>query len=615
MTILGFVPILAQQSDYYYYYKGSRIDLAVDSTRLFVVSEGEFQPKNITRSAELQVVMSIKSNVLSQVTSLQKQRTSSLDIYFSTIEIPKGLDAAQYDAFVETVQAENEVFQVLPSLTSDGYEMNVSNNLYVKLKSANDLRILTEMAAQYNVEILGQHRHMPLWYILSCNSSTTLSALGVANLLYETGLFACCEPETYSYIEPHSADPYYEVQWNLKNTGEYCGIAGIDINIEDAWAITKGKDAVVAVYDESIYTNHPDIADNIHSDSYDVLAGDESIASYTNKNHGNGCAGIIAAVQNNAIGLSGVAPESKVMSISCYTEIELITPLHISLGFTEAMNRGADVINCAWSYNGGRADIIDDAIEFTLNEGRNRNGCVIVFSAGNYRNSGTNPHKFKVKYPADSNPRILTVGGISPYGERLMQGLMPNNHYVFMNSCYGEQLDVVAPAALVYTINSPNGTTPSSTIYYGDFQGTSAACAHASAVAALLLSAHPNLTADQVVSIIEYTAQKVRSDLYNYQTTEGRSYGGWNEEMGYGLIDAGVAVAIADKASRTVWINNKVIDSPEHFYDYDVEVEDVLVEDGGLFEIDKDHSVILKRNIIVQRGGKLIVYKDPDFLN
>ena len=45
MGLLAFIPISAQQSDYYYYYKGNRIDLKVDSTRLYVVSEGALRVK------------------------------------------------------------------------------------------------------------------------------------------------------------------------------------------------------------------------------------------------------------------------------------------------------------------------------------------------------------------------------------------------------------------------------------------------------------------------------------------------------------------------------------------------------------------------------------------
>ena len=78
MGILGFIPILAQQSEYYYYYKGNRIDLEVDSTHLYVVSEGEFQPQSRTnaRASQYNVSHSSRSQIYNIVEPLQKQRSS-----------------------------------------------------------------------------------------------------------------------------------------------------------------------------------------------------------------------------------------------------------------------------------------------------------------------------------------------------------------------------------------------------------------------------------------------------------------------------------------------------------------------------------------------------------
>lgn len=74
------------------------------------------------------------------------------------------------------------------------------------------------------------------------------------------------------------------------------------------------------------------------------------------------------------------------------------------------------------------------------------------------------------------------------------------------------------------------------------FNGTSAACPFVAGVAALVLSVNPNLTQKQVKDIIEQTAQKIRPDLYDYNTYATRPNGTWNIQIGYGLVDAYAAV-------------------------------------------------------------------------
>lgn len=104
---------------------------------------------------------------------------------------------------------------------------------------------------------------------------------------------------------------------------------------------------------------------------------------------------------------------------------------------------------------------------------------------------------------------------------------------VFPN--FGTQLDVVAPGSSILS-TTPNNQTAS-------WDGTSMATPHVAGVAALILSVNPCLTAQQVRDIIEQTAQKVGG--YSYTTTSGRPNGIWNNEMGYGLVDAHAAVLMA----------------------------------------------------------------------
>ncbi len=612
MGLLAFIPISAQQSDYYYYYKGNRIDLEVDSTRLYVVSEGELQEKAkasvSTRTVDYTINSSTKSYVHNHVVSLQQRRGTIPEIYFSKLEVPKGLDSTQFDALVEKLKSEDNVWQVLPSFIVNGIQINITNNFYVKLKSSDDIDKLYQLSEELAIEIVGYNEFMPLWYTLSCNATSSMNAIEAANHFHQSQMFACCKPE-FSYSKAlHSDDEKFPEQWNLKNTGDIYGIEGIDINVEHAWEVSKGNNVVVAVFDQGVYTSHPDLQANISTKSYNAATGESPsvIVNNSGRGHGTACAGIIGAIQNNGIGISGIAPEVTLMPISLSFVEGEFNEQQIANGFNWAWKNGADIISNSWG-DLSEFDLIDEAIDSAICRGRYGKGSIVVFSAGNEGDS-------IISYPANCNPRIITVGGITPYGERTIGGKDENDYFILFSSNYGEQLDVVAPSIHVPTTYISNNGGYLSSSYYS-FSGTSAACPHVAGIAALMLSIDPNLTTDEVHYIIGNTARKIRTDLYSYQTDTIHKNGTWNNEMGYGLVDATAAVEFAKKTAETTYIRNQTFDRStqiEYYYDKNIELENVVVESGGRLEIDKDNAVLLKSSVWVMKGGELKIYKQPE---
>lgn len=367
----------------------------------------------------------------------------------------------------------------------------------------------------------------------------------LANAIYRTGKVVFAEPSFIRFVKLNTVPNNYHFQWGFNNTGQYGGTNGIDINTPEAWNVTKGDSSIkIAVLDVGIDLDHSDL--NLSS-GFDAVPRSENVsgengapANRVEDADGTACAGIISALDNNS-GCVGVAPNCKIMSVRIgYSDVTTygIKYLHtddswVLSAFDYANNNGASVISCSFSL-GTPSSVISNKINTLVSSGRNGNGCVIVASAGNDDQSS-------VGYLAALSSTI-TVGAMSQCGQRKSFNSCDGESW---GSNYGTALDVVAPGVKIYTtdISSSKGYNSiygENGNYYTDFNGTSAACPHVSGIAALILSVNPNLSALQVRNIIESTAQKVGG--YTYSGTSGRTNGTWNNQMGYGLVDAKAAV-------------------------------------------------------------------------
>jgi len=95
---------------------------------------------------------------------------------------------------------------------------------------------------------------------------------------------------------------------------------------------------------------------------------------------------------------------------------------------------------------------------------------------------------------------------------------------------------------------------------------------------------------------------------YTYTNDSIHKSGTWNEELGYGLIDAGAAVALAAKDLETTYVRDVVIDYPENYNNTYVEVENVTIQSNGYVESEFVKSAILRSSVVVEEGGYLYVY-------
>ena len=353
-----------------------------------------------------------------------------------------------------------------------------------------------------------------------------------------------------------SNDTHLNKQWYLSA-----------INAFDAWTISCGNaNIVVAILDSGVDWLHQDLGrgndnhDNIHTNSNEdiwidindpqtgnkidddknMLIDDWKGWNYDNNTnntitsnyHGTFVAGIIGAKTNNNLGIAGIVGGNNSIGgrIIPYC-VGVQSPISSILddAIIDAIDKGARIIQLSLTIPFSQS--VEDAIQYAIN-----NNAIIVCASGN---SGAT----SVGYPS-SNSNVIAVGAIQQ-----------NLSRVFFSN-YGDNLDIVAPGVDIYSTKLANA--------YDYSDGTSFASPQVSGVAALILSVNPNLTGQEVRDIIEKTAQKVRSDLYNYQSDQSHPNGTWNNEMGYGLVDAYAAVKMA-----------KIPDTPA-----DLLIRDYVGDDG-----------------------------------
>lgn len=467
------------QTDYYYY-KGKKIPLLVNDNKVCVsISKDN---KNVSK------------RILANVKILSKIKDEDFDIFV--------LLRSEFEKLTSLVSWKEDSKSVIitPNYrTKDETEVFMTPYLNLRLKKEEDIDLLTSYAEQYSLKIVQQDLFMPLWYILVLTMDSDMNTLECANKLWESGKFAASVPDFWSNDLECSNDPSFNLQWGLYNSYN----PGIDISVCSAWNYATGKNIKIAILDSGVDRNHIDLSSNISNLSFNTQTGTSPSIVY--HAHGTECAGIAAAIKDNGIQITGVAPEATIVSISNdMTDTTANSRIKRADGIIWAYQNGVDIISNSWS-SGTHHTVIEDAIQEAFIYGRHGKGCIIVFAAGNHSSNESTD----VKYPANCNDTILAVGAIDSTG------------VIAPFSNYGTGLDLVAPGVHIYT------TFPYNQKNYDS--GTSMACPFVAGVAALILERNPELTVSQVNSIICSNARKIPGVNFNVTKPDGS----WSNKYGY----------------------------------------------------------------------------------
>lgn len=277
-------------------------------------------------------------------------------------------------------------------------------------------------------------------------------------------------------------------QWNLPI-----------IETLQGWSVNRGKqDVVVAVVDTGVDLNHEDLQGQL-VEGYNVLNPDAK--PMDDVGHGTHVAGIIGAKVNNGAGVAGMTWYNRIMPVKVLDSSGAGSTYAVAQGIIWAADHGAQVINLSLG-NYASSEFLHDAIRYAYDR-----GIVLVAASGN-DNTG------QPGYPA-AYPEVFAVAATDSQ----------NGKAPFSN--YGDYVDASAPGVSIASTYMNN--------QYAALSGTSMACPHVSALAALLRSTNPKLSNTQVMEIMRNTAK----DLGTV---------GPDAEFGSGLIDVVRAVRAASDA-------------------------------------------------------------------
>ena len=350
-------------------------------------------------------------------------------------------------------------------------------------------------------------------------------------------------------------DPGLPKQWHYNNDGSGTKwVEGSDINLFEAWEVTAGDPSViVAVTDHGVEYDHPDLAGNMwvneaelngtpgvdddNNGYVDDIYGWNVILDSGTINpgtHGTHVAGTVAAVNNNGIGVCGVAggtgngDGARIMSLAIFDSTSANAGSYPD-AYAYAADNGAVISQNSWGYTSGVAmpqDVSDALDYFIANAGVDENGNqtgpmkggLLVFAAGN---EGTP----SARMPA-ADPRTLCVTAMCSDYTR------PN----YAN--YSDDVDIFAPGG---ADGNDRNYSDADRVYSTDLDGgysykwgTSMACPHVSGIAALVVAhygvGHPGFTVEECREIL----------LRSYRSVSEYVEPKYDGKLGVGLADAGM---------------------------------------------------------------------------
>lgn len=335
------------------------------------------------------------------------------------------------------------------------------------------------------------------------------------------------------------ADPLLRNQWGM-----------LDNKVTDAWKFTIGSpDMTVAVIDTGVDYTHEDLLPNLWRNSKEIagnnidddnngyvddvigwdfssndnlpydLSFDSTQVMFEGKNpgHGTHCAGNVAARGDNGVGIAGVAPNVKIMSLRFISGDGSGTTAGAVKSIRYAVDNGAKVLSNSWGAEGedpsepAENKALRDAIVYAQEK-----GVLFVAAAGNGRQGiGFN----------NDNDKAPAIPASYDFENIISVAALDSNNQLGRFSNWGfKTVDIGAPGVNVYSTmvgNRYSNYVTNSSIFNVTWDGTSMATPHVAGAAALYWSLHPTKTWSEVKTAILTSAKKIPS-LSRKVSSEGK---------------------------------------------------------------------------------------------
>lgn len=533
-----------------------------------------------------------------------------------------GVEIEELDSTLDEIRKEAVAHHAYTQ-ESTGAEFLITDRIMITFKEDPTNEVLSAFMAKYALILITKYSDRE--FLLRLTDQTGMNPLKLVVLINETeqSLIESCEHDLNQRMVISNinipVDPKYLKQWHLHN--RFTDVAfdpRSSSNCEDAWKLLNhygDSDVVIAVTDDGCKLDHADFDSenkfaqwaymeaNKLIDRNSISANSQNMYQ-TGSDHGTCCCGVVAAEVDGTLTV-GAAPDCRLLPIKWES-----SGRSLFIGDSGMMSMltfvadKVDVVSNSWGrspVSNYASNVINKITQLAQTGGRRGKGIVFLWAAGNencpikYTGNLDIPytngyHGFRwvgVKTSRNFEHNLIGVPGVM-YIAALASNAQ-RSHY----SNYGEGISLSAPSSNSHSywrkavtglgILTSSGAAP---FFDTDFGGTSSATPLVAGIAGLVISANPELTALEVISILQRTASKdlnmtpySRTPAANFDPdtswdispinpfntgdfkSNGRTDGSWSGWFGFGKVDAYSAVAEALRTKSPDSDNDTIIQS------------------------------------------------------